>query len=151
MTKFYQTYNVVEKLKVLDQAYGNKKDKAGLALWLHALRMAQVVYLSDLKQKAELIDTALFHDYLEDADQIKEFADLKKYVTDPVFEAVKILTRWPGQTYMDYIDQVINSKNYLAIQVKKLDLLDHIIYGKDITTSLLKRYEKAIDKFKDLE
>ena len=149
MTYFYQEFDVVEKIKVLDQAYAGETDKAGLPLWFHALRMAQSIFETEPidQDLYDLINTALFHDYLEDAKINDKESVLKLHVNDKVFEAVKILTRKEDQQYMQYINSVIRSKNDLAIQVKKLDLIDHITYAKNITKGLLTRYQKAIVKF----
>tara|TARA_Y100000401_G_C8324953_1_gene227609 strand:+ start:1345 stop:1800 length:456 start_codon:yes stop_codon:yes gene_type:complete len=144
MTEFYKQYNILYHLQILDKGYAGKKDKAGLPIWLHALRMAQVAYQYQETAKSQTIMTALYHDYLEDALNPEILKDI---VSEDVYTAVEILTRTKDETYMEYITKIIDSKNRLAMTVKKLDLHDHIVYSDSISKSLLQRYEKALDLF----
>lgn len=145
MYNFYKEYNIIKHLSILDKAYGDKKDKAGLPIWMHALRMAQVAdtkFHGDKNVRSNFVMAALYHDYLEDGGT---YTNLKKHVNKDVIEAVILLTKKPGEVYADYIQKIYNSKNGLAIDIKVLDLMDHLIYqDENVKESLIKRYHKAL-------
>ena len=64
---------------------------------------------------------ALLHDIMEDTDitekEISDFGIQKVYI-----DAVKILTKKSCESYDQYINRIIKSKNQLAINVKIVDL-----------------------------
>ena len=67
-------------------------------------------------KKAKIV--ALLHDVLEDSDYTK--ADLEKYFTSDICDAVEALTREKGENYFKYIESL--KDNPLAKMVKIADL-----------------------------
>lgn len=89
---------------------------------------------------------AVLHDVLEDTsltvDEIRATG-----VSIDVIDAVVALTRSPGQTYEDYIEEVAG--NLLACQVKLADLTDNLANNRrlDRTPDVIQRierYERAV-------
>ncbi len=87
---------------------------------------------------------ALLHDVVEDSDVTIE--EVHRNFGISIANAVGALTRG-DETYNDYIELKV-SQNYLAVQVKIGDLLDHLDYIErfpDLGFAGLKpRYEKAL-------
>jgi len=94
----------------------------------------------------KLRDTALLHDMLEDT----EFKEEDIEDAD-VREAVVILTRKSDETYFDYIQRIIDSKNRYAYFVKIADISDHLIQIETLKPSLKPRYEKALSMLRSAE
>lgn len=98
---------------------------------------------------------ALLHDIMEDTDitekEISDFGIQKVYI-----DAVKILTKKSCESYDQYINRIIKSKNQLAINVKIVDLehnmnLDRlkIITSKDMVRN--HKYKQAYNKLLPLK
>lgn len=72
---------------------------------------------------------AVLHDILEDTNCTE--IELSMYFDKDIVDAVKLLTHSKHEDnnaggYLEYVDSIINSKNKIAIAVKKADLLDNM-------------------------
>lgn len=120
-------------------AFIDRVDKAGEPYFYHLHRVAERVHGDELKAVAWL------HDILEDCPDIEE-AFLRNQFPASVVNAVVAITRKPGQSYSEFIEQVCTDP--MAMEVKLADLKDNM----DITRlpsltkddiARLKKYHKA--------
>ena len=132
-------YKYGEHIDKVKKAFEGKKDKSGFPLELHGLRMASALDLLDYEE--DYILTAIYHDIFEDSDMTyKDFGYMPN-----IWESFLQLTRQKEDTYFEYIN---NISDPIALKVKEMDLNDHLYYKDDINSSLIKRYEKALEIIK---
>ena len=142
-------------LDFITKKFKDKVDKAGKSYINHLFRVADtasnVCYFSE-ETSNKLYQIGLLHDIFEDTDTSAE--ELREYVDEEIIYAIRILTREPEVTYMDYINSIIESGNILTIIVKLCDLKDNMDITRfdnfnDISYDLLKRYHKAYKKIEN--
>jgi (p)ppGpp synthase/HD superfamily hydrolase len=105
-------------MRLATRAHEGQTDLGGQPYIGHPLRVMGLVPGVDAKL------VAVLHDVLEDTDVGVD--DLRAHgVPEPVIQAVRILTRSPGETYERFIERVAASGNRLAILVKLADLHDN--------------------------
>lgn len=147
-------------------------DKAGNPVVKHAIEIAEQFWKKGDWYKAVI---ASLHDVIEDSETITDglaltkkieeikfgtlrVNDVKKdlvskgydpeqigFTVDAIVDAVLILTRSEGKTYFDYITSIKQSGNVSATAVKIADIEHHLNNSADIPSSLVARYEKALD------
>jgi len=135
--------HLIEKsLEIALKAYSGQKDKAGRAYILHPLRIMSKV------QTEEEMAVALLHDVIEDSDYTADDL-LGEGIPPNVVEAVLVLTRGDGESYVEFIDRVL--KNPLATKIKIADIEDNInilrldfVENKDLDR--VARYHRAWKK-----
>lgn len=136
-------------LDFISEKFKDKVDKVDCPYIQHLLRVASAAanmcYFSE-ETSNKLYQIGLLHDIFEDTDTSAE--ELREYVDEEIIYTVRILTREPEVTYMDYINSIIESGNILSIIVKLCDLKDNMDITRydnfnDISFDLLKRYHKA--------
>ena len=89
---------------------------------------------------------ALLHDVLEDTDKTEE--DLKDLgVPGVLIDSVKRLTRFESVRYNDYINQLIESNDFIALRVKKADL-EHNMDIRRIPNPTQKDYDRVEKRYK---
>ncbi len=86
----------------------------------HSLRVAWLA----ARQGHSYAVVGMMHDMLEDSD-VTQAELISAGVSDEELAAIRLLTRGP-EPYEDYILNLANSGNLLAISVKLCDLLDHL-------------------------
>lgn len=156
-------------LAFVGEKFKDKVDKAGCSYIQHLFRVADAAFnmcyfreetsglLHDIFEDTsnKLYRIGLLHDIFEDTDTSVE--ELREYVDEEIIDAVKILTRHPynkksiptqRDTYMEYINSIIESGNILAIMVKLCDLKDNMDITRfdnfnNVSIDLLKRYHRA--------
>ncbi len=89
-----------------------------------------------------VIAVAYLHDVVEDT--AATVGMLRKLFGNEIADAVAVLTRAPGEPYMDYVMKVKKSGNAIARAVKIADLEDHLVDTTAIPDGLIKRYKKAL-------
>lgn len=94
------------------EAHQGQKDKAGIPYIFHPIHLAEQM------PDESSVCVALLHDVVEDTHVTLE--DLEQQFPSEVTEAVRLLTRGRGQTYMEYIQCL--KQNPLAVKVKLADL-----------------------------
>lgn len=102
-------------LVLATNAHAGQFDRGGNPYILHPLKVMHYLKTTD----EELQCIALLHDVVEDTDT--SWHDLEDIgCTERVINAVKALTKLPGQTYEEYQEVVFN--NVDAMRVKMCDL-----------------------------
>jgi (p)ppGpp synthase/HD superfamily hydrolase len=107
----------------------------------HARRVAARVVTSDERL------VALLHDAVEDGNATPEQMREMLGETD-LLEAVRLLTRMPGVSYIDYIRQIYQADGYaghLARAVKVADLTENLFRMDAEHERNRGRYEAALD------
>lgn len=98
------------------EAHQGQKDKAGVPYIFHPIHLAEQM------PDESSVCVALLHDVVEDTHVTLE--DLEQQFPPEVTEAVRLLTRGRGQTYMEYIQCL--KQNPLAVKVKLADLVHNM-------------------------
>lgn len=88
----------------------------------------------------DAVTVAYLHDVLEDTD-VSYWDLVDAEFSQEVLLAVVAITRVEGETYATFIERVAD--NYLAAIVKRQDLKHNLLDSSE-TSSLTKRYEKAV-------
>lgn len=105
-------------------------------------------YITHVERVVALVDgdqakaVAWLHDVLEDT-TISASVLAESGISPDVLEAVRLLTRDGVETYGEYIESLVTSKQPLAIAVKLADLRDHL--QPTCPDRLRPRYERAVD------
>lgn len=100
---------------IATNAHHGQFDRGGNPYILHPLTVLDLLNTND----EELQCIALLHDVIEDTKTT--FQDLREAgMTERVIDAVRALTKMPGQTYDEYKDGVFT--NVDAMKVKQADL-----------------------------
>ena len=123
------------------EGHKGQVDKGGKPYIQHLMRVAGSVDPS-------YMSVAILHDYFEDVVKLSKLHEIELYLpflTEDEIFALYLLTRSDEYTYAEYIQRIKDSGSRIAINVKREDLMDHIINGKELTTSLSNRYWAAID------
>ena len=125
----------------------NQKQKYGGLMIDHVQRVGELCE----DDPDEVVAAAWLHDSIEDGSPGTE--ELLERELCPfsggalVLDAVRTLTRRPGTTYGDYIDQLVDRKNWIARPVKVADLIDHLTQENPCPESLRRRYTRSLLRF----
>ena len=92
---------------------------------------------------------AMAHDIIEDTKC--SWSELQNCIEDEdtrrqFYIAVDLLTHKHEDSYGEYIDMIIRSKNLYAIMVKQADMKDHIVRKGTFTKKLKEKYEPVMPK-----
>lgn len=133
---------IVELMQLSEQWYPNKKFK-------HALRVA--CYASDAALKyPEVSSTDAFlvglaHDLIEDTECPQD--QLEEILGQELFNAILNLTKDDKESYQEYIERVIETKDDLTILVKRADMKDHMSQLDTLTDKLKDKYLPVLHYF----
>ena len=127
--------------RVARYAHASQVDKAGEPYIHHVERVVALVAAGGDVVKA----VAWLHDVIEDSTWTRWQLIERAQISEPVADAVEIVSRKEGETYEQFIRRVVASQNPLAVPVKFADLLDHLRPG--CPTTLRGRYERALPLF----
>ena len=120
---------------ICEKVFEGKKNKAGIPYMDYLSILAD--YFSDEKAKA----VSLMHDIFKETDLTEEDLSYIGFPSD-VVKAVSILTRGKDEDYDSFINRIINSKNGLALQVKKADLKQSMnVSGFEVSDEYLNRID----------
>jgi hypothetical protein len=108
-------------LKIVRKSFEGKKDKAGEPYINHLRRVHDAVPKLGVNNELKII--ALLHDILEDCPEWNE-KSLRCFFLDSIVDSVVALTHKKGDTYYQYISQVLDDG--WATEVKKYDLEDNM-------------------------
>ena len=106
----------------------------------HSIRVGKLAS----RQGADYATVGLLHDMLEDSDVTLD--ELRTVgVTEVELAAIELLTRG-DESYEDYVAEIANSEDRLALSVKLCDLLDHLdpSINAGLTDVKLARYLEAL-------
>lgn len=105
-------------LKLAAKGHAGQFDKGGNPYLLHPIAVMHLLD-SDVRDKEVYQCVAIGHDLLEDTD-VTETEIKNAGITREVIDAIKLLTKMPGQSYEEYKEAV--KSNRVARKVKKADL-----------------------------
>ena len=142
--------DIADALEWMEILHKNDVDKAGAPYWLHpvaVMMMAKkVAAKAGLNEKTVSI-SALLHDVVEDGHAT--VAKISARFGRSVAEAVKVLTKDPKLTYMEYIAKIVASGDRTALAVKWADIMSNsdprrlAKLSESDRNSLSKRYGNA--------
>ncbi len=132
MNNIYQearTYNTIMKaLEFASKIHKHQKRSFTNEPYInHPIRVANNKEV--LRYGSSGICVALLHDCIEDAEYPEESDKyISQHFPGPVYESIKLLTHNRlEKSYNEYIKDILNSKNELAIVVKYADSLDNSV------------------------
>ena len=125
-------------VEVAKKYHEGMTDRAGKPYLFHLTSVSNSV----LPLGEDYAVVGMLHDTLEDTKMTKE--SLISMFGRDIADAVSLLTHDPGIPYLDYVRNVKNSGNPLAIAVKKADLRNNMDLTRlpNVTDKDLKRVEK---------
>lgn len=134
-------------LSVAMKAHGGKKDIDGEAYILHPLAVGLMGSTDEERS------TGFLHDVIENTNFIIE--DLEAAgIPYGIVNAVKLLTHNPDTPYLDYIQNIIDSHDPVALKVRYNDLIYHLNKDKahpeklEIHTKALEMVKEALKDMK---
>lgn len=80
-----------------------------------------------------------------------DFDRKSKVILDTMIKSIDVLTRRDKETYNEYIDRIIQSKDKEIIRIKICDIMDHLVNFETLKESLKKRYMKALKTLLEFE
>ena len=142
MVKDYE-YDRLIGIMSLAETYYSKKDLK------HAMRVAGFA-CTDAQTRIDVDPLSAFivgiaHDLLEDTECSHE--ELEQAIGEKLMSSVIILTKGDDSLYDDYMREIFDSKDPLAILVKKADMKDHFMQEDTLTDKLIKKYLPYIKSF----
>lgn len=120
--------NIMKALMLASDIHKNQIRKYNNEPYInHCIRVANNEYV--VKEGEDAICIALLHDCLEDCeDFISTQSYIKENFNQNIFETCMILTHLKkDKTYNEYLQNIINSRNKLALLIKYSDSLDNSI------------------------
>lgn len=136
MTKFLAVMDLAEKY------YPKNKLKHAIRVAGFAAKEAQT--RNDMMPKAAYI-VGIAHDLLEDTECSNE--ELEEAIGSSLLATVLVLTKSDDNSYDEYIRQVLDSGDSLAILVKRADMKDHFTQEDSLTDKLINKYLPYIKEF----
>lgn len=115
----------------------------------HAIRVAgfaakEAQTRNDITSKAAFI-VGIAYDLLEDTECSKD--ELEEAIGSNLLTTVLILTKPDDNSYDEYIRQVLDSGDSLAILIKRADMKDHFTQEDSLTDKLINKYLPHIKEF----
>jgi (p)ppGpp synthase/HD superfamily hydrolase len=130
---------IYKSLEIVTRLFDDKVDKGGLPYSIHLLKVYSGV--SDYIEKV----CALLHDVVEDTEVT--FDELKEVgYPDEVIEILTLLTKPKGADYQVYIDNIVNSENIHAMNVKLSDLRHNMDLSR-IKNPTINDYERVNKRY----
>lgn len=127
-------------LQIATKAHAGQTDKDGEPFILHPLAVGMMGHTDEEKMAGFL------HDVAEDTDVT--FDDmLAAGIPNGVVNALRLLTHDKSLPYFDYVQQIIDSGNPIALQVKYNDLRHNYARGKAYP-ELQKKHSRALEMVK---
>lgn len=141
MDRFEQT------LTLIKMAHEGQTDKIGAPYWWHPARVVNILG-PQATEDDKLV--ALLHDVIEDTDITAD--DLREMGYGPhVVDAVVLLTRPEGMSYLEWIETLARTGSETAVRVKIADILDNLRPDRvmrlsdELRDKLVPRYRKALE------
>lgn len=127
-------------LYVIEKHKGQKR-MGGKAYATHPIEVADILEKKGFNWT--YIQTALFHDLLEDTDATPE--EIRELGNEEVFHAVKLLTKTAGYKMERYIADI--SEDEVAKAVKLADRLHNLLSATVAKDSFKKRYIEETERY----
>lgn len=138
----------IKALKLAEEVYPKKKLQHAVRVANYAVEIAELDKRSGTKPylvSDYVFTVGILHDIVEDTDVPLEY--IQEEFNIYISEAVKLLTKPEDVSYIDYIDNLLNSGDILAFWVKKADMKDHIAQTETLTDKLKEKYLPVLHKF----
>jgi len=128
-------------------AHEGQKDKAGQPYILHPLRVMLSGTVYDVLDRV----VAVLHDVAEDT--VYKLPEIDRTFGHAVTATVDILTRRERESYDDYIQRILDSKDDIAVRVKMADLKDNMDMSRirDPNAGDMARFYKYVKAARRLE
>jgi len=126
--------------RIARYAHETQKDLRGEPHIRHVERVVAQVTARGASEALKAV--AWLHDVIEDSTWTHHQLVARVGISEPVADAVDLLSRKEGETYSEYIDRVARSGNPLALPVKLADLQDHL--WSNYPMRLRERCERAL-------
>lgn len=142
-------YEDMERVfKCAEKHYSDKKFEHAKQVTLY-VELDPRYLMMTLEEQYLVRAIAMAHDLIEDTKCT--WSELRNCIKDEVsyrsfYIAVDLLTRKHDDSYNDYIDIIIRSKNVFAIMVKQADMKDHICRKGTLSKKLKEKYEPVMPK-----
>jgi hypothetical protein len=130
-----------DAVAIAARAYGGRRDRSGVLLIAHGVEVAQAL---GRNASVTAMNTAVLHDILEDTEWTVD--DLASRGVDPlVFEAVEVLTRRSGETYMGYIERICAANGLVGDTARLVKVADlRVNFARADSDALRERYERSL-------
>ena len=112
--------NLEKAIEFMKQKHGNQKRKQGTPYYTHPLAVAELLKQKGFSEEYQL--AGLFHDLLEDTDATRD--EIISLSNEKVFEAVDLVTKYPGYKMSEYIANI--KSNEIARAVKIADRIHNL-------------------------
>ena len=143
------------KYKDMYQVFQCAKEHYSEKKWDHAKKVCEYVqedtrYMLMTDEEQNFVRAvAIAHDVIEDTKC--SWSELQSCIEDEdvrrqFYIAVDLLTHKHEDSYDQYIDIIIRSKNVFAILVKQADMKDHIMRQTTLTKKLKEKYLSVMPK-----
>ena len=139
---------------ICERVFDGKSHSSGVPYMEHLVSVAD--RFSDDKAKV----VALLHDIMKETELTAMELNYIGFPSD-IVKTVSLMTRENGESYDEFINRMINSKNNMAVQIKKADLEQNMDLSnyESVTDEYLNRidvkykpqYEKIVGYLGDLE
>ena len=128
-------------LELINEYHKNDVDKGGNPYINHLLSVSSICDSFEAKL------SSLLHDILEDTPCTKDILH-ERGIPKNIIEIIDIVTRKKDESYNEFIDRIILSKNIYALELKCADIKDNCNLNRLNNTSVeeIKKAEKRILK-----
>jgi (p)ppGpp synthase/HD superfamily hydrolase len=143
-----KTANVVlaRAIAIAAQAHVDQFDRAGRAYILHPLKVAHYLRTDD----AELMAIAVLHDVVEDT-RVTYSELAQAGMSERVIAGVRALTKLPGQTAEEYLEQVKSHPDAVLVKLADLRHNSDIRRLKGLTEKDFLRAQKYMKMYDELK
>ena len=130
-----------DAVAIAARAFGEKRGRSGLLLIAHGIEVAQGLGHSPMPAS---LSAAVLHDVLEDTDWTTD--DLRsRGVESVVCEAIEILTRRRGESYVGHIERICAATGVAGDTARHVKVADlRVNYARADSDTLRERYEQSL-------
>lgn len=134
---------VSKAMQVCYRAHRDRVDKGGVPYVFHPFHLAE--QMTD----ENTVVTALLHDVVEDSDITLDMLKVMGFDGE-IAEALRLLTRDPRISYMEYIETIRNNPIARAVKIADLKHNSDLTRLPEVTSGDLLRVEKYTEALKRL-
>lgn len=129
-------------LECAEKHYSQKKYDHAMSVKTYVEQDSRYMLMTE-GEKYFVLAVAVAHDIIEDTKC--SWSELQGCIEDEeerrqFYVAIDLLTHKHEDSYSEYIDLIIRSKNIFAIMVKQADMKDHITRKSTLTKKLKEKY-----------
>ena len=132
------TNQSLDAIKLANKYLTDKKLAHSLRVASYACEELKLFNSQDILRE-DVFTVALLHDVVEDTEC--DFTNLEiSGISEELVETLEILTNSKTEEYSTYIQRIVNSKNPIALIVKRADIKDHLLQEETLTDKLKDKY-----------